>query len=150
MVEKEKAVFGEDRPYTLNIMDALAWAYMKRGRWAESEELQLTVIEKRKMVLVPGHPSTLRSMSKLAYLLRALGRRKSAFDLMSSCVDLSPHVLGRGHEDAKDWLQLRAEWETEDNSRAGALAAGKATDRLVGDGAWIVQSVRNVFAAMKL
>jgi len=150
LVEKEKAVLGEEHPYTLMSMEALAWVYMKQGRWKESEDLQLTVIEKRKMVLVQGHPLTLDSMATLAYLLRALGRRKSALDLMSSCVDLSPHVLGPDHGDAKAFLRSKTQWEIEDSSWAGAEAACSTTDRPASGRSGIVQSVRKVFAAMKL
>lgn len=150
VVKREKAVLGEEHPSTLMSMDALSWVYMKQGRWADSWELQLTVIEKRIMVLVQGHPLTLRSMAKLAYLLRALGRPESALNLISACLYLSPHTLGPDHDDVKDYSQFKTRCETELSSQAGAKAACDPTDRLVGDGAGIVPSVRNVFAAMKL
>ena len=150
MVKREKAVLGEEHPSTLMSMDALSWVYMKQGRWADSWELQLTVIEKRMMVLVQGHPLTRFSMVKLAYCFRALGRPKSALHLINSCLDLSAHVLGPDHEDVKEYLRVKADCEANLSSQVGTEAPCDPTDRLVGDGAGIVQSVRNVFAAMKL
>jgi tetratricopeptide (TPR) repeat protein len=150
LVQKKKAVLGEDHPSTLLSMDALSWEYMKQGRWEESEELQLTVIEKRKMVLVQGHPLTRFSMVKLAILLKALGRPKCAIDLVSSCLELSTHMLGPDHEDVKEDLQFKAACEADLSSQAGTEAPCDPTDRPAGDGAGIVQSVRNMFAAMKL
>jgi hypothetical protein len=131
-------------------MDALSWTYMKQGRLEESWELQLTVIEKRKMVLVRGHPLTLLSMAKLAFLLRALGRHKSALKLISSCLDLSPRVPGPDHDDVEGYLQFKTRCETELSSQARAEAVCNTTDGPAGDGAGIVQSVRNMFAAIKL
>lgn len=150
LVQKKKAVLGEDHPCTLQSMDDLSWDYMKQGRWEESEELQLTVIEKRKMVLVQGHPLTRFSMVKLAYCFRALGRPKSALHLINSCLDLSAHVLGPDHEDVKEYLRVKADCEANLSSQVGTEAPCDPTDRPAGDGAGIVQRVRNMFAAMKL
>lgn len=74
-----------------------AVALARAGAFAESEELQRSVLEARERILGADHEETLACVNNLAFVLERLGRNKEAEDLHRRALGGKEKTLGHSH-----------------------------------------------------
>ncbi|KAJ6463168.1 hypothetical protein DFH09DRAFT_1295881 [Mycena vulgaris] len=97
VLEHWRSVMGEDHPYTLHAMGALASTYRQQGKYKEAEELEVVVLDKRRELLGDDHPETLLAMGNLAIIYHNLGKLQEAEELKVVVLEKQRKILGEDH-----------------------------------------------------
>ncbi|KAE8137770.1 hypothetical protein BDV38DRAFT_282704 [Aspergillus pseudotamarii] len=133
VIDRSKAVLGEEHPDTLTSMLTLAKVYRDQGRWNKAEELGVQVIDRSKAVLGEKHPDTLTSMLTLAKVYRDQGRWNKAEEIEVQVVEARTAALGAEHPSTLTSMsnlaliyQSQGRWNEAEKIEIQAMEAGMA------------------------
>jgi tetratricopeptide (TPR) repeat protein len=128
---------GNEHPYALSSLAALANTRRHRGDHSGAQELQERVLEARQRLLGDEHADTLMSMHSLALTRSLRGDLPGAQKLQETALEVSRRVLGDEHKDTLCAMDILAIIQTMRGDYAGAQelqeTALEARRRILGD-----------------
>jgi tetratricopeptide (TPR) repeat protein len=128
---------GDEHPYALSSLAALANTQRHRGDHSGAQERQERVLEARQRLLGDEHADTLMSMHSLALTLSLRGDLQRAQKLQETALEVSRRVLGDEHEDTLCAMDILAVIQNMRGDYPGAQelqeTALEARRRILGD-----------------
>ncbi|KAF8598125.1 TPR-like protein [Ceratobasidium sp. AG-I] len=97
-LQASRDALGTEQPTTLTCMNNLAAAFLRQGRLAEAEALQVEVIEATKRVHGHKHPEMLSSIYNLALTYHNQKRWQEAEALFLEVIEAMKPVIGVEHK----------------------------------------------------
>ena len=89
--------FGEEHPYTLNLMHSLAYALEWQGKHAEARNVYRQTLAAKERVLGHEHPSRLSTMEQYASFRTRMREFDEAETMLQEVFETRKKVLGKTH-----------------------------------------------------